>query len=102
MATALRFVGRDLRNLIATLAKAIELADAGETPCIEANSIVYRFGDLSALAALMPDVPLSAQHQAIVDAVLPTDKRRKPASYRRTAVILAQRCGRSSMARTSP
>jgi hypothetical protein len=85
MAT-LRFLGTDFRNLIDTLHEAVKLARAGERSSIEVNSIIYRPGDLAAIAALMPEGPLSVRHQVIVDAVTID----KPDTYRAAAAGLAR------------
>jgi hypothetical protein len=93
MAT-LQFRGTDFRGLIETLAEAVKLAGAGERPAIEVNGMIYRPGDLGAIAALMPQASLSARHQAIIDMMV-TDKPR-PADYRRAAASLARRADDSS------
>jgi hypothetical protein len=59
----LQFRGTDFRGLIETLAEAVKLARAGERPAIEINAMIYRPGDLGAIAALMPGGELSTKHQ---------------------------------------
>jgi hypothetical protein len=85
----LRFKGKKFCDLLDLLVEAVELAGTGCAPAIEINGMIFRSGDLGAIAALMPDVALSVTHQAIVDAVL-TGRPKKPAGYRKAAAILAE------------
>jgi hypothetical protein len=90
MGTTLQFRGTNFRDLIEILAEAAKLADAGEQPAVQVNTVIYSPGDLGALAALVPEGTLSKRHHAFVDAVL-IDRRKPVDDYRKAAVILAQR-----------
>jgi hypothetical protein len=89
MAT-LRFRGTGFCDLIDTLAEATRASAAGECPSIEINEIVYAPHVLAAIAALLPETALSAQHQAVVDKLIATSR---PTTYRRAAESLARRAG---------
>jgi hypothetical protein len=103
MAT-LQFRGTDFRDLLDVLVQAVELAAAGERSAINVNGVIFG-PDLSGIAALMPDAPLSKQHQAVVDAVvteLPEGRAQPRAARCRCGSVQGTPIGLEAVGRAHP
>jgi hypothetical protein len=82
----LTFSGRDFRDLLDVLISAVDLAGREPRPSIIVNGMIYAPGDLMKVAGLLPDLKLSAKHQAAVSRLL----QKPPRGYRRAGASLAR------------
>jgi hypothetical protein len=82
---ALKFLGRDRRQLLDILIQAVEITSAeGNPPAIEVDGAPH---DLLKVAALLPDEPLQPDHQDKVNKLF----KRRQHGYQRTGYNLAHR-----------